>query len=101
MKVNDIIEREFDGNVFRFQITELRPREASIVVLDDTLPLFERDISSRLSPIFTNYMFAIIENDGFVTTKEGNIRLRYSLLKCTKEYRIGVLRFFGSTQILH
>ena len=72
MKVNDIIEREFDGNVFRFQITELRPRVASIVVLDDTLPLFERDISSRLSPIFTNYMFAIIENDGFVTTKEGD-----------------------------
>ena len=72
MKVNDIIEREFDGNVFRFQITELRPRVASIVVLDDTLPFFERDISSRLSPIFTNYMFAIIENDGFVTTKEGD-----------------------------
>lgn len=34
MKQNDIFEKEFDGNVYRFQLTELEPRWAVIRVLD-------------------------------------------------------------------
>ena len=72
MKVNDIFEREFDGNVYRFKLTELGSHVVSIEVLDGSLPVRERVISSRLSPLFNNYHFAAAENGKYVTTKEGD-----------------------------
>ncbi|MBR4147715.1 MAG: hypothetical protein IKU00_07505 [Bacteroidales bacterium] len=44
MKVNDIFEREFDGNVYRFKLIEQTPHKVRIEVLDGALPLFDRDI---------------------------------------------------------
>ena len=36
MKKNDIFEKTFDGNTFRFQLTELKPRWVAIRELDST-----------------------------------------------------------------
>ena len=72
MKKNDIFEREFNGNVYRFKLKELTPHKARIEVLDDTLPLFSRDICSHFIPSCPANEFASIEVGDFVTTKSGD-----------------------------
>jgi hypothetical protein len=70
MKKYDIFEREFDGNILRFQLTELAPRKAAIQLLDDKLQI-DKDIAYHLGPQ-NPYQLASIENGKFVTTQQGD-----------------------------
>lgn len=47
MKKNDIFEREFDGNILRFQLTDLTPHKVAIRLLDDSLQI-DKDIAIYL-----------------------------------------------------
>ena len=71
MKVNDIFEREFDGDVLRFQLTELNPHKVCIELMNDSIGI-DKDICSHLAPPFPVFEFAFREKGDFVTTKEGN-----------------------------
>jgi hypothetical protein len=73
MKQNDIFEREFDGNVYRFKLIEQTPHKVRIEVLDDTLPLFDREVCSHHIPACLSHEhFSFLNIGDFITTKRGD-----------------------------
>jgi hypothetical protein len=92
MKKYDIFEREFDGNILRFQLTELAPRKAAIQLLDDKLQI-DKDIAYHLGPQ-NPYQLASIENGKFVTTQQGDDyinELTYEIYNRIKDWRNSLL----------
>lgn len=92
MKVNDIFEREIDGNVYRFKLTELKPHKVHVELLDDSLRI-EKDICSHLAPPFPAYDFASMERGEFVSTKEGDNeieKLALEIYKRIKDWRFSI-----------
>ena len=93
MKKNDIFERTFDGNTFRFQLTELKPRWVAIRELDSTAqinkeckafifapsapgiyhPFSIGDFVRKYKPNSEHIEeFASLDNGEWVTTQEGD-----------------------------
>lgn len=70
MKENDIFERAFDGDILRFQLTGLYPRDAAIRLLDDSLKI-DKDITYHLGRQ-CSFRLATLQDGTYVTTKEGN-----------------------------
>ena len=101
MKANDIFEREIDGNVYRFKLTELNPHKVRIELLDDSLWI-EKDICSHLAPPFPAYEFASMEIGAFVTTKEGGNEIEKLSLELHKriQYWRSSLQWVSSNTLL-
>ena len=93
MKKNDIFERTFDGNTFRFQLTELKPRWVAIQELDSTAQINKECKAFIFAPsapgIYHSFSigdfvrkykpnsehieeFASLDNGEWVTTQEGD-----------------------------
>ena len=93
MKKNDIFERTFDGNTFRFQLTELKPRWVAIRELDSTAQINKeckafifapsapgKNLTFSIGDIVIKYKtnsenieeFASLDNGEWVTTQKGD-----------------------------
>ena len=70
MKNNEIFEREFDGNVLRFQVIIPTTRQLTVQVLD-VMPQYHR--SGNLSDVaFPDDAVAVLKDSEYVTTKIGD-----------------------------
>lgn len=93
MKKNDIFEKTFDGNTFRFQLTELKPRWVAIRELDSTAQINKeckafifaplppgKNLPFSIGDIVIKYKtnsehieeFASIDNGEWITTQKGD-----------------------------
>ncbi len=101
MKLKDIFEREFDGNVLRFQLTELDQHTVCIELMSDCLQ-FGKDICCHIGPPYPTFVFASLEHGDFVTTTEGDNKiemLTQGIYKRIKSWRSSVQWVYSNTSL--